>query len=107
MDTLKCWWTDLEAKSTIKNLFWIWMKLFENLGTIDSKSDEKDLRELCEKIGIKYDGKVSRMVEKGKANKKDREKSWSEDYQSKRDYDKEDLQERRTDSFHFIWNSED
>ena len=107
LDTLKCWWIDLETKPTIKNRFWIWMKLFENFGTIDSKSDEKGLKELCEKIGIKYEGKVSRMVERGKTNKKERESSWSSNYQATKDYDKEDLQERRTDAFHFIWNSED
>jgi hypothetical protein len=105
IDQIKRWWIQLGENPSIKTRFWIWMKLFETSGHI-SKSDENELKKLCEKIGVSYAVKVSRMLEKGRKAAEERS-SQRDDYERDKKYAREDLQERKTDSFHFIWNEED
>jgi hypothetical protein len=105
IDTLKQWITRLKTKNTARDRFWIWIKLIA--ADFDSNHKKAELIDLCKKLGISYPTMVEPLINKAVKEKKESSEIHSKEYQSDKEWRQNDLLERTTDSFHFIWNEKE
>lgn len=105
IDTLKQWISRLQTKNTARDRFWIWIKLIAS--DFDSKNKVEELTDLCKKLGISYPTMVEPIVNKAVKEKKEESEGRSKKYESDKNWRQNDLLERTTDSFHFIWNKKE